>query len=396
MTMRETLKQFFTPAKYSQILVDAITTTSPEKIIDLAMGEGSLLIEAKKRWPNSTFCGNDIDVNCCREVSKSCPRLNCTNFDIFAYTTIEKIIEQFGKVELCVGNPPFHRIRKSKDIYKLLKEFGIERCYKGDYIASEIPFILQSLKILKDKGTLALILPDGFFTNRTLSSFRSFLIQNYRIEKVIELPEKIFKNTPAKTHIMILTKSQNAEGRKIPLSNLDGRLLRISACDAVNRMDFSFYNHIKSSENDGELRLKDVAEIFRGKSRGSLKEVPDRYILHTTSMRKPILTNGLKSDSRVKKYAEKIAISGDIVLARVGTSVVGKIDMVKSGFFIPTDCIIVIRVSKDLVKMVFEALTSERGKLWIDAHKKGVAAKHITMEDIKNFPISIPGMVIND
>jgi type I restriction enzyme M protein len=91
----------------------------------------------------------------------------------------------------------------------------------------------------------------------------------------------------------------------------------------------------------------------------------------------------------LNKYANKFAIPGDIVLARVGSSVVGKVGIVKEGFFVPTDCLIIIRVHENLRDRVFSLLKSINGQEWIHAHTKGVAAQHITIEDIKNFPINI-------
>lgn len=48
--MTKVLKQFFYLQKYSQIMIENLNITSPKKIIDLSMGEGSLLIEAMRLW----------------------------------------------------------------------------------------------------------------------------------------------------------------------------------------------------------------------------------------------------------------------------------------------------------------------------------------------------------
>ncbi len=393
MTMAATFKQFFTPAKYSQILINELNISSPEKIIDLAIGEGALLIEAKKRWDLSHYYGNDIDLYCCKKITTLCPNLHCTNFDVLKYNTINKISSITGKVDLCLGNPPFHKIKKDKDIDRLLAEFDLQKYNKGKYIPSEIPFILQNLKILKDNGTLALILPDGFFTNESLAYFRKFLFFNYHIEKIVELPSNIFKNTPAKTHIMILKKSFQNQNYNIILSNLDGKKIKISTDEAITRSDFSF-NYINNQILPKKAKkLKDVAEIFRGKSKYMLNEVPNRHILHTTSLKKDTVSNSLQSSSKLTKYSTKIARAGDIVLARVGTSVIGKISIVEKGYFVPTDCVIIIRAKMDFRSIIFRFLSSEEGQKMIHACAKGVAAKHITLSDVENFPIYIKGEI---
>ncbi len=386
--MVETFKQFFTPAKFSKILINELTISSPRKIIDLTIGEGSLLIEAKKRWKKAEYYGNDIDINCCRKLSYICPNLHCTNYDIFEYKTMQKIYEQVGLVDLCVGNPPFHKIKKNKDIEKLLKEFNLDDFHHGKFIKSELPFILQCLKLLKNNGVLALILPDGFFTNNSLSNFRKFLIFNYTIDKVIEFPVNIFKNTAAKTHILILKKKFTKNKYKIRLSNIEGEAIHIDMEDGIKRLDFSFYKYMKSLKNNNVKELHNIAKIFRGKPKHLLKDVPTQYVIHTTSFEKKMISNQLQSSHTLEKYSEKIAVPGDIVLARVGTSVVGKVSIVQKGYFIPTDCVIVIRSSKDLTNHIFRSLSSVKGQKWIQAFSKGVAARHITIEDLKYFPIN--------
>ncbi len=110
MTMARTFQQFFTPKKYSEIMINALEIQPPKKIIDLAMGEGALLLEAMQRWENSSYYGNDIDPDCCQSISKEHPNLCCYHYDIFLNSSIRALIGAIGKVDLCIGNPPFHLI----------------------------------------------------------------------------------------------------------------------------------------------------------------------------------------------------------------------------------------------------------------------------------------------
>lgn len=47
MTVSKIFRQFFTPQKYSQIMIENLDIDTPEKILDLSMGEGSLWL---KQW----------------------------------------------------------------------------------------------------------------------------------------------------------------------------------------------------------------------------------------------------------------------------------------------------------------------------------------------------------
>ena len=85
MTMAHTFKQFFTPQKYSQVMINALEIQPPKRIIDLAMGEGSLLLEAMQRWGNSSYYGNDIDPDCCQPISKERSNLHCYHYIYYEY-----------------------------------------------------------------------------------------------------------------------------------------------------------------------------------------------------------------------------------------------------------------------------------------------------------------------
>lgn len=381
-------KQFFTPSKYSNIMINHLKMDEPIKVIDLAMGECSLLIEAKKKWASSEFFGNDIDPECCLKIEKQLLNIKYFNKDIFEFDAINNILENVGKVDLCLGNPPFYIIEQNDDTKKILSLFNLSSYNRGKKIPAEIIFILQCLRVLKDDGVLSLILPDGFFVNKALVYFREFLIKNYNIQKVIELPKNIFKRTDAKTHILIL-KNNKSKSKEIKLINQEtGENIKILNSEAIIRMDYSYYYCSKKSENYKTLSDYDI-EFIRGKSKYLINELKDSYLLHTTNFRK---TNSFKSNlktvKKLSKYSSKVAIPNDIIVARVGSNCIGKIGMVESGYFLATDCVFIIRIKeKRLREYVYKSLLSNEGQDWIKSNSKGVAARHITLEDIKKFPL---------
>ena len=389
MSPRLNFKQFFTPQKYSQVMIDALNIKTPKKIIDLAIGGGSLLVEAIKKWKDATYYGNDIDKTCCKNICENHDNIKkCFNEDIFERNSISKIRKKTGKVDLCVGNPPFDLIKQDKNIREILKNNNLDKLYKSDFIPAEVIFILQCFEILSKDGTLALILPDGFFVNSYLEKFRDFLITNYKIEKIVELPSNIFKKTDAKTHILILNKSKPSNDISITLIK-DLNSIQITKEQAINRMDYNFYSIANKYNKYKNISNLDI-EFVRGKSKYLIKNIKYNHILHTTSFSNGnIVSNNLRTTKQLLKYKDKIAQAGDIIIARVGSSCLGKVGMVEKGYFVATDCVFIIRV-KD-IKMrndIFKLLQSKDGQEWIKANSKGVAAKHITLKDIKKFPIS--------
>lgn len=392
MTMSKIFRQFFTPQKYSQIMIENLDIDTPKKILDLSMGEGSLLIEAMKIWKNSKFIGNDIDINCCNNIKRDYfDKIVCFNENIFKQISIEKIIKSIGKVDLCLANPPFHLTPQDEDTKKILEKYDLNVYNKSEYIPAEVIFILQCLDMLDKYGTLSIILPDGFFVNTYLQRFRNFLLNNYKIEKVIELPSNIFKKTDAKTHILIL-KNMFDSNEKIKLESIENnKKILIDKKEAIYRMDYSYYFILKNYKNKS-IMISDKklgTQFLRGKSKYLLKDINDEYILHTTNFSKTKnFNNNLETPEILLPYSDKIAITGDIVLARVGTYCLGKVGMVENGYFIATDCVFLVRIKDiNLRNKVFELLKSKFGQDWIKANSKGVSAKHITMEDFKKFPL---------
>jgi len=55
MSPNHKLKQFFAPAKYSKVMIDALNIESPKKVIDLAIGGGALLIEFESKFINYIY-----------------------------------------------------------------------------------------------------------------------------------------------------------------------------------------------------------------------------------------------------------------------------------------------------------------------------------------------------
>ena len=87
-------------------------------------------------------------------------------------------------------------------------------------------------------------------------------------------------------------------------------------------------------------------------------------------------------------YIDKIAKKNDIIIPRVGSNILGRVGIVKSGYFIATDCIFIIRVRNKIDRENIKyTLESEFGKEWIHSISKGVGARHITLQDIVKLPI---------
>lgn len=83
----------------------------------------------------------------------------------------------------------------------------MKECLRIKRLSADIVFIAKNFLYLKDRGILAVILPDGLLSRKDLYSFRVSLIAHHQICCIYQLPEKSFSLTEARTHIVILKKN---------------------------------------------------------------------------------------------------------------------------------------------------------------------------------------------
>lgn len=102
------------------------------------------------------------------------------------------------KYDLVIGNPPYGEHR---GFYKGLGE-EIKISKYEDY------FVKRSIDVLKEEGTLAMVLPSGWLN-------RQKGLENAELQNAYRLPNGIFKGTDVGTDIIILKKNSNAEKKDI-------------------------------------------------------------------------------------------------------------------------------------------------------------------------------------
>jgi len=93
--------------------------------------------------------------------------------------------------DVVIGNPPYISI---KEISQNQKQFFIEnyRTAKGQFDLYTL-FIEKSYELLKKQGCFSMITSNTYFTNKNLQPIRKFLLDNVKIEQLVNLDESIFK-----------------------------------------------------------------------------------------------------------------------------------------------------------------------------------------------------------
>jgi type I restriction enzyme M protein len=223
--IRKGLGIFLTPDDIVKSIVEISKPKYGEKILDLTCGSGTFLIEAvnyikKKENPPLpiTVYGTD----------KS-PRM----FLLAELNLVSEDINFIGKVQdsllkdndiisentydLIITNPPFG-VKLENDIY----DFNNYATCKNDksvlksYQNSEIVFLEQSLKYLKEGGRIGIVLPKSIINNVSLSFQREEINKLGYLEKIMSLPSETFQitGTQTNTFVLFMRKFKKEENKK--------------------------------------------------------------------------------------------------------------------------------------------------------------------------------------
>ncbi|MEL4277241.1 N-6 DNA methylase [Shewanella xiamenensis] len=382
-THKKVYSQFYTENTLADLMVQSIPNAYKIKsVVDLGMGEGALLKSIQNISPNAKLFGCDIDESNVVK-AKNTLKINALHIDSTTIELFDKLEKK--NFDLVIGNPPFQKTIINEYIESLLNEFGIKSNFKK--VPTELIFLIIGLKLLSDNGTLCYIVPDGIITNIKFKGFRGFLSKNYNVISVIELSNNSFKGTEAKTHIITIEKSVKNEKILISSSNEINKKIEISKSNFEDRGDYTYYN--RATLLDSRPIKHFECYLARGRHTSIDLEKHGNDYIHTSSLKSQYTE--FYNKSKIVP-TNKHAVKGDIIVARVGSRVIGRVGIIKEGVFLISDCIIRIRCkNKELTNSILKTLTSEFGRNWIKSISKGVGAKHITMKDLIELPIRYKG-----
>lgn len=384
----QSLSQYYTSNIFSRLLVNSITGSNPRRILELGVGEGSLLKAAYSRWSDASYYVSDVDNNSLDKLKQELPFIRSFHLDIIKENISEKISDELIDIALC--NPPYSRVNRPYVHGSLFEDANMKECENLPYLTSDIIFLAKNLQMLKPSGELGIILPDGLITGSDFRYLRLSILKSHNIKAVIQLPERIFKKTEALTYILIIEKGVTSTNN-IPLflADIEGKIVDQIDCDKsllVERMDFKYHSwKLRNKLESVSVTLQSIgAEIKRGLCTHSKLKSSDGFFLHTTS----IFHNNSQlviGDNRVENTI--CAKKGDILLSRVG--VIGKTAMVSEGSAPISDCLYRIRVKDEYRTQVWNSLTSVGGQEWLMAKSHGVCAQVTSKKDLLDFPINI-------
>ena len=233
--------QYFTPREIVKFIVDVLPIEHDSKVLDTSCGSGGFLLYALNKVRNKatelypqyktdtrqykfwfSYWHDFAEKNLYGiEISEQISRAAKMNMIIHddGHTNVitsdglvsdESIIAKtnnhgfkYGTFDFIITNPPFgSTVRQSEQAYLKTYQLGKK---EEDWLAvaarpqetrdgqsTEVLFIEQDYKFLKEGGYLAIVLPDGILTNSTMQYVRTQIEDWFRIIAVVSMPQTAF------------------------------------------------------------------------------------------------------------------------------------------------------------------------------------------------------------
>ena len=302
--------QYFTPREIVKFIVDVLPIKNDSKVLDTSCGSGGFLLYAlnKVREQATDFYPNHnndvrqhdrwfkhwhdfaqknlygIEIN--EQISRAA-KMNMIIHDdghtnvitsdglvsdetIFAKTNNQGF--KYGTFDFIITNPPFgSTIRQSEQAYLKTYQLGKK---EEDWLAvkatpentrdgqnTEVLFIEQDYKFLREGGYLAIVLPDGILTNSSMQYVRTQIEDWFRIVAVISMPQTAFAANGAgvKSSVLFLRKWSKGETDKLVKAkkDIEARLLK----------DSSYILQRQTWDAEIKQKQKTKADEIKGKQR---------------------------------------------------------------------------------------------------------------------------------
>ncbi len=214
--------EFYTPRAVTRFIVDRVDPKLKEKVLDPACGTGGFLacaIEHKRERYVKTRKQEETLQNTIFGVEKKAlPHMLCvTNMILHGIdvptnirhdNTLTRPYKDYGpkdRVEVIVTNPPFGG----------MEEDGIENNFPAHLRTRETADLFMALiiKLLKDGGRAAVVLPDGFlFGEGVKTRLKQTLLDECNLHTIVRLPNGVFNPyTGIKTNLLFFTKGRPTE-----------------------------------------------------------------------------------------------------------------------------------------------------------------------------------------
>ncbi|KGN80719.1 N-6 DNA methylase [Porphyromonadaceae bacterium COT-184 OH4590] len=300
--------QYFTPRPIVEFIVDVLPIRNESMVLDTSCGSGGFLLYAlnkvrkqadeyypdiktnpkqsdrhRKFWHD--FAEKNlfgIEIN--EQISRAA-KMNMiihddghtnviTSDGLLSDEEIQKNTQnkgfKYNHFDFIITNPPFGSIvRQTEKAYLKTYKLGKK---EEDWLAvkanpetvrenqsTEVLFIEQCYKFLKEGGYLAIVIPDGILTNSSLQYVRDHIEEIFRIVAVVSMPQTAFTATGAgvKSSVLFLKKHSFAETEKIT------HLKQTSKFDLLSKHQYR--DKVKQFDKEKKEAIKRIEKQYKDK-----------------------------------------------------------------------------------------------------------------------------------
>ncbi len=262
--------QYFTPRPIVKFIVDVLPIKHNSLVLDTSCGSGGFLLhalekvrtEADEYYPNyktdpkeynkhyqhwhnfaqSNLFGIEINEQIARVAKMNMIIHDDGHTNVIAADGLrdsEDLIKRtenkgftYNRFDFIITNPPFGSVIKQTE-QAYISQYGFamkavdwlnpkSRTTERDSQSTEVLFLEQCHRFLKEGGYLAMVVPDGILTNSSLQYVREGIEEKYRIVAVVSMPQTAFSATGAgvKSSVLFLKKYSQAVTESIQQAKL--------------------------------------------------------------------------------------------------------------------------------------------------------------------------------
>jgi len=398
--------RYYTSPVISQSLIDSIELHQPALILELGSGSASLCTAAATRWQDAKLVTVDVD-------QQAPDRLNAAHVgrhvrhshfvhDVLDEALSDRIGLQLDSVDVAVCNPPYIRPRWRADFGKILEGAGLSDTLTSLHDAgADLLFLAQNLRLLRRNGKLGVILPDGLVTAEKFCRVRRTLLRQHLVEQVVQLPRRAFKGTEAQTYLVVLSKMGGETGLvMLRQMDPDGQLsdpIQVPQDVAEKRLDYEYHAQAQPSRRAGDGHMKiAVRDALTDLMRGTVcsSEITDfrMPVFHLGDFAAPSHEHAVRvvpkhfalSGRNVQRAAAqaRLALPGDILLARVGRGLQDRLALVVHGPCVISDCVFALRATDEHRERLYRFFESDLGRSALASSAHGVAARFLSKANL--------------
>ena len=260
------------PESLSELVLKIINKNG--SILDLCCGNGDFLVKAVDKNCDYSVTGYERSLHRLLNARIRMLMMNC--YYNFEHTSpLEHPIDDL-KYDSIFCIPPFgERVDNDK---LNTTNFEIKKTNTNYWY-----YVDRILSMLKPKGKGVIILPELPMFKNPDSTIREYLVKNKLVEAIIELPEKIFRNTGIGTIMLVLSKNNNY------CRLIDARDMCFKVNRTTNSIDVDKVYNSYTEENEKVKLVVDRDFEERGYS-----FIPSKYINN--------ITNEMKNPKLLKEY----------------------------------------------------------------------------------------------